>query len=118
MIRIKIDVLPLLKENGYSTYKLRKDGILSESTIQKLREHKIVSFETLDWLCGTLNLQPGDIIEYVKCDSNDKYDYLPITTDKKETAIEKQEECNKFQQQIAAPYRSNTDNKDDGVVPW
>ena len=27
MIRIKIDVLPLLKENGYSTYKLRKDGI-------------------------------------------------------------------------------------------
>lgn len=65
MIRIKIDVLPLLKSSGYSTYKLRKEGILSESTVQKLREHKIVSFETLDWLCNILNLQPGDIIEYV-----------------------------------------------------
>ena len=72
MIRIKIDVLPLLKENGYSTYKLRKDGILSESTIQKLREHKIVSFETLDCLCGTLNLQPGDIIEYAETKTADK----------------------------------------------
>lgn len=65
MIKIKIDVLPLLKSSGYSSYKLRKEGILSESTIQKLREHKIVSFETLDWLCNILNLQPGDIIEYV-----------------------------------------------------
>lgn len=72
MIRIKIDVLPRLKENGYSTYKLRKDGILSESTIQKLRERKVVSFETLDWLCGTLDLQPGDIIEYVETKTADK----------------------------------------------
>lgn len=65
MLNIKIDILPLLKEKGYSSYKLRKNGILSESTIQKLRERKIVSYETLDWLCGILDLQPGDIIEYV-----------------------------------------------------
>ena len=65
MLRLKIDVLPLLKEKGYSTYKLRKDRILSESTMQKLREHKIISYETLNWLCDVLALQPGDIIEYV-----------------------------------------------------
>ena len=62
---MKIDILPLLKAKGYSSYKLRKDGILSESTIQKLREHKVVAFETLDWICKVLALQPGDIMEYV-----------------------------------------------------
>lgn len=64
MLRLKLDILPKLKAVGYSTYKLRKDKILSESTIQKLRDHKMISAETLDWLCSTLDLQPGDIIEH------------------------------------------------------
>lgn len=64
MIRLKIDILPLLKDKGYSTYSLRKNSILAESTIQKLREKKMVSIDTLDWLCEVLDLQPGDIIEH------------------------------------------------------
>ena len=66
MLRIKIDILSLLKEAGYSSYRLRKENILAQSTIQKFRDHKMISAETLDWLCDVLQLQPGDIIEYVK----------------------------------------------------
>lgn len=65
MLRFKVDVLKLLKESGYSTYRLRKEKIIGESTIQKLRECKIPSLDNLDWLCATLHLQPEDLIEYV-----------------------------------------------------
>lgn len=60
----KIDVLQALKDKGYTTYKLRKDKILSESTIQKLRNNMGVAWENLEILCDLLNCQPGDLIEY------------------------------------------------------
>ena len=66
MLRLKIDVLSLLKDAGYSSYRLRKENILAPSTIQKFRERRMISAETLDWLCDVLKLQPGDILEYVK----------------------------------------------------
>ena len=36
----KIDVLSTLKEAGYNTNKIRTEGLLSQSTLQKLREGK------------------------------------------------------------------------------
>lgn len=63
-IRYKIDVLIALKNAGYSTYKLRKDKILSESTIQKFRDGEVVNADNLALLCKLLNCQPGDILEY------------------------------------------------------
>lgn len=66
MIRYKFDVLEALKAAGYSTYRLRKEKIFAESTIQKLREGIIVSAENLDMICSLLRIQPGDIIEYVE----------------------------------------------------
>lgn len=63
-IRYKIDVLIALKNVGYSTYKLRKDKIMSESTIQKFRNGEIVNADNLALLCKLLNCQPGDILEY------------------------------------------------------
>lgn len=70
MLQLKIDILPLLKSKGYSTYALRKNNILAESTIQKLRERKMISAETLNWLCETLELQPGELIEYAPDNEN------------------------------------------------
>lgn len=63
-ILYKIDVLKELKENGYSTTKLRKEKLLAESTIQQLRENKLVSWTNIDRLCTLLNCQPGDILEH------------------------------------------------------
>ena len=65
-LQYKINVLKELKENGFNTNRLRKEKLLSESTIQKFRENKSVSWENLETLCALLNCQPGDIIEYVE----------------------------------------------------
>lgn len=65
-IRYKIDVIAALKEAGYSTYKIRKEKILAESTLQAFRRQETVSWENIDRLCGLLKCQPGDILEYVE----------------------------------------------------
>ena len=42
----KIDVLQALKDKGFNTNRLRKDKLLAESTIQKLRDKKPISCQT------------------------------------------------------------------------
>ncbi len=74
-LRYKIDVLEALKEKGFTTYILRKESKLSQSTIQKLREGKGIAWENLENLCALLDCQPGDIIEYAK----DRDDFKLLT---------------------------------------
>lgn len=66
MLRYKIDILEKLKEKGYTTYKLRKDKIIGEAQIQKIRQGELASKDTLNTICKLLNCQPGDILEYVE----------------------------------------------------
>lgn len=65
-LRYKIDILEALKQKGHTTYSLRKDNRLSQSTLQKLREGKGVAWENIENLCALLDCQPGDLMEYVK----------------------------------------------------
>ena len=65
-LRYKIDVLAALKEKGITTYQIRKEKLLSESTVQKLRAGIGVSWENIETLCRLLDCQPSDFIEYVK----------------------------------------------------
>ena len=65
-MQFKIDVLEALKAKGYTTYILRKENILSQSTLQKLREGKVLSWENIERICGLLECQPGDLMEYVQ----------------------------------------------------
>lgn len=64
-VQFKIDILAALKDKGYSTYKLRKDKLLGEGTIQALRTGTMVSVEIIGKLCELLQCQPGDILEYI-----------------------------------------------------
>ena len=61
----KIDVLNALKEKGYNTNKIRTEGLLSQSTLQKFRNKQGVSWENLETLCRLLECQPADFIEFV-----------------------------------------------------
>lgn len=70
-LRYKLDVLEALKAKGYTTYTLRKENLLSQSTIQKLREKKGLAWENIDNLCKLLECQPGDLFEYVPDDAGD-----------------------------------------------
>ena len=65
-LQYKIDILAALKEKGITTYKIRQEKILSESTVQKLRASKGVSWENLETLCRLLDCQPADLIEFQK----------------------------------------------------
>lgn len=64
LIRYKVDVIDMLKNTGYSTYRIRKEKILWESSLQRIRTGH-VSIQDVDRLCGLLHCQPGDIVEYV-----------------------------------------------------
>ena len=59
---LKLNTLARLSEAGYSTYRLRKEKILSESTIQRIRNGEEVSLRTFV-VIGQL-LGDRDILEW------------------------------------------------------
>ena len=65
-LRYKIDVLAALKAAGYNTNRIRKEHIIAEGTLQRLREQRIVSIDIIDKICEILDVQPGDIIEHIR----------------------------------------------------
>lgn len=65
-LRFKIDVLAELKKRGITTYTIRRDRIMSESTVQKLRSGQGLAWDSIETICRLLNCQPGDIIEFVQ----------------------------------------------------
>jgi len=67
----KADVLALLKAKGFNTTALRRKKLLSEGTIQALREKKPISWANIEKICALLHCQPGDIMEYVEDEPND-----------------------------------------------
>lgn len=65
MLHYKIDILESLKKVGFTTYRIRKDKLIGEAQMQKIRIGEIASKETLNTICRLLNCQPGDILEYI-----------------------------------------------------
>jgi len=58
-------LLALMKQKGLTTYKIRKEKIIAEGTLQNIREGKGITTESIAALCEALQCQPGDILEYV-----------------------------------------------------
>ena len=70
MLRYKVNLQQKIKEAGYSTYRLRQEKILPESTLQKLRTgNTTINMESFNTICNILQCQPGDILEWVPEDS-------------------------------------------------
>ena len=65
MIKYKIDVMHALKDRGFTSTRCRKEKILPESTMQRLRHNEPVGMEALNTICIILGCQPADIIEIV-----------------------------------------------------
>lgn len=72
MLKYKIDVIETLKEAGYNSTKILKDGIVSQSAMQKFRNGEMVGIKTIEQLCKILDMQPGNIIKYVDDEINQK----------------------------------------------
>ena len=68
MCRYKIDVLKELSNRGYTSTKMRKDKIISQATLQNIRQGKGITTDTINTLCIILKCQPSDIIEVTPTD--------------------------------------------------
>lgn len=70
---IKYDKLfALLRKNGYTTYKLRKQNLIGQGTLTALKNGKGgLTQMTIDRMCRILHCQPGDIMEYVEDDKKE-----------------------------------------------
>ena len=68
MINYKIDVMKCLADKGYTANRMRRERILSEATMQKLRHGENVTTDTINKICIMLRLQPGDVLEVVPTD--------------------------------------------------
>lgn len=55
----------LMQERGLTTYRIQKDKIIGQGTLQNLRDGKDVTTRTIAALCEALGCQPGDILKYV-----------------------------------------------------
>lgn len=66
MLKYKIDVLKALKEKGITQTTIRKENLLSQYAVSKMRKGELIGMVELEKVCRLLSLQPGDIIEFVE----------------------------------------------------
>jgi putative transcriptional regulator len=64
MLRYKIDVLQALKDKGINTTRLRREKLLSEGAIQRLRSDQPISWANIEQICKLLECQPSDFLIY------------------------------------------------------
>ena len=60
------DILQKLKDAGYNTTRLRREKIISESTITRIRNGEPIKTDTLGVICELTGLDVSDLIEYKK----------------------------------------------------
>lgn len=65
MLAYKIDVIQELKDKGYNTNRIRKEKLIGENAMQKLRTGQMVGNIALDQICTLLQKQPGSIIKWI-----------------------------------------------------
>lgn len=58
-------IMQLLSEAGWSSYRIRREKLLPEGTIQRLRTGQHISTATLDTVCRLCQCQPGDLLRWV-----------------------------------------------------
>lgn len=63
----------LLEQNGWTTYKIRKEKLIGQGTLTALKNGTGgLDSKTISRLCETLNCQPGDLMEYIPNESEKK----------------------------------------------
>ena len=65
MIIYNVNILADLSEKGYSQYRIRKENVLPESVMIRLRRKEPITFSSLDKICAILECQPGDLISWI-----------------------------------------------------
>lgn len=69
-LKYKINVLDELKKHGFTTYKLQKENLLSNGTIDKIRHNKSIGWDNIEIICKLLKAQPNDFLIYIDEESD------------------------------------------------
>ena len=73
MLKYKIDVYDALKRKGFTTYKAKTTILLSQNTLNKIKnEDTAITLKALNAVCNILEMQPGQILEYVRDEEDEK----------------------------------------------
>jgi len=65
-LRWRVNPLQLLKDSGYTTYRIRKENLFAQSTVGKLLKEEPISWQELEKVCKYTGKNPGKLIEYVE----------------------------------------------------
>lgn len=63
-------LLKKMKEHGVTSYTIKRDKIIGQATMKKIKEGGDIDTRTINKLCELLHCQPGDILEYVPDEGN------------------------------------------------
>lgn len=58
------DIMQLLARSGWSSYRIRRERVLSEGTMTRIRNGQPITTETIDTICRLCGCQPGDLIHW------------------------------------------------------
>ncbi len=58
-------LLNMMEERGITSYTIKKDKIIGQATLKKIKEGGDIDTRSIGKLCKLLKCQPGDILEYV-----------------------------------------------------
>ncbi|MEL4861564.1 helix-turn-helix transcriptional regulator [Pseudoflavonifractor phocaeensis] len=68
MVSVPISYEKLIKifdERGITSYTIKKNNVIGQASLKKIREGGHIDTRTIESLCRYLNCQPGDLMEYV-----------------------------------------------------
>ena len=65
MLRWKVSILDELRNAGYNSTRIRRENLMGQQMLTKLRNGELPSWATIDNICEWLHCQPGDLIEHV-----------------------------------------------------
>lgn len=64
-------LLKKMDEQGITSYTIKKNNVIGQATLKKIKDGGDIDTRTIAKLCKLLNCQPGDILEYVE-DENEE----------------------------------------------
>lgn len=60
------DIIKKLADAGYPVSRLRKENIIPQSTLTRIRRNEDINTKTINTVCRLLNCKVEDILEYVE----------------------------------------------------
>ena len=61
-----VEVIEKLAANGWTQYRLKKEGKIGSETIKRIRLNQSISTDTINTICELCDCQPSDVMRYEK----------------------------------------------------